>query len=203
LLTTNPARGATTPSPLCRCTTRRARAPRRPRRMTDANSSRCVSRDATGSTGTRRSGGEPLAALATAGGDDGATGARAHPQPEPVLARPAAVVRLEGALALAHFSALLVDNRRAGARRSPSRWGKTGARHRGTLADQGTQRRRRGSNRPGTHRCLVGDASRLLACASIDRSGGIDSVRLHGPPAAHRACPRTVLRTVVDKSVDS
>jgi hypothetical protein len=120
-----------------------------------------------------------------------------------VLARPAAVVRLEGALALAHFSALLVDNRRAGARRSPSRWGKTGARHRGTLADQGTQRRRRGSNRPGTHRCLVGDASRLLACASIDRSGGIDSVRLHGPPAAHRACPRTVLRTVVDKSVDS
>src|SRR5690242_9223463 len=83
--------------------------------MTDANSSRCVSRDATGSTGTRRSGGEPLAALAATGGDDGATGTGAHPQPEPVLARTAAVVRLEGALALAHFSALLVDNRHAGA----------------------------------------------------------------------------------------
>src|SRR5215212_1089919 len=70
--------------------------------MTDANSSRCVSRDATGSIGTRRSGGEPLAALAATGGDDGATGTGAHPQPEP-------------ALALAHFSALLVDNRHAGA----------------------------------------------------------------------------------------
>src|SRR3569832_1815752 len=83
--------------------------------MTDANSSRCVSRAAAGSIGARRSGGAPLAALAAAGGDDGSTCARAHPEPEPVLARPAAVVRLEGALALAHFSALRVDNRHAGA----------------------------------------------------------------------------------------
>jgi hypothetical protein len=62
----------------------------------------------------RRSGGEPLAALAAAGGDDGATGPRPHPQPEPVRLRAAAVVRLEGALALAHWSALLVDNRARG-----------------------------------------------------------------------------------------
>jgi hypothetical protein len=62
----------------------------------------------------RRSGGEPLAALAAPRGNDGATGAGAHPQPEAVRARPTAVVRLEGALALAHWSALLVDNRRTG-----------------------------------------------------------------------------------------
>ena len=45
------------------------------------------------------SGGEAVAALATTGGQDGATGAGAHPQAEPVGLVPAPVVRLERALA--------------------------------------------------------------------------------------------------------
>jgi hypothetical protein len=49
---------------------------------------------------------------------------------------------------------------------------------------------------------LVAMRPQLLACASINRSGGIDSDWLHGPPAEHWACPRTVLRTAVDNSVD-
>ena len=48
------------------------------------------------------SGGEPLAAPAATSGHDGAAGASPHAQPEPVGTRAAAVVRLEGALALAH-----------------------------------------------------------------------------------------------------
>src|SRR3954447_26617173 len=58
------------------------------------------------------SGRELFAALAATGGDDGAPRAGPHAQPEPVRARAAAVVRLEGALALAHFSALLGRRRR-------------------------------------------------------------------------------------------
>ena len=85
-----------------RWTTSRGRPTRRPRRTAEANSSRRVSREPAGSTGAAASGREPLAALAAASGEDGAPGPGAHPQPEAVRARPAAVVRLEGALALAH-----------------------------------------------------------------------------------------------------
>jgi len=49
--------------------------------------------------GARRSGREPRATLGPATGQDGATGAGAHPQAEPVGLRPPTVVRLEGALA--------------------------------------------------------------------------------------------------------
>lgn len=45
---------------------------------------------------------ECATALATTVGDDGAAGARAHPQPEPMHARTAAVVGLVGPLALGH-----------------------------------------------------------------------------------------------------
>ena len=49
-----------------------------------------------------RSGGQRAAALATAGRQDGPAGAGPHAQAEPVGLRAAAVVRLEGALTLAH-----------------------------------------------------------------------------------------------------
>ena len=102
LLTTNPARGAPPSAGQCMWTTSLDRPLRHPRRRTATNSSRRVSRNPAGSTGPAGSGGEPLAALATAGRDDGAPGAGAHPQPEAVRTGPAAVVGLEGALALAH-----------------------------------------------------------------------------------------------------
>ena len=105
-LTTNPARGRGSVGSgavgRSRCTTSRGRPPRRPRRMVEANSSRRVSREPAGSTGAGGSGREPLAALTAATGEDRAPGPGAHPQPETVRTRAAAVVRLEGALALAH-----------------------------------------------------------------------------------------------------
>lgn len=82
-------------------TTRRDRPARRPRRITRRNSWLLVSRAAAGST-TRRSGGQRAATPATTRGHDRAAGPRTHAQPEPVLPRPAAVVRLKGALALGH-----------------------------------------------------------------------------------------------------
>jgi hypothetical protein len=84
------------------CTTSLVRPLRSPRRRTATNSSRRLSRDPAGSTGPAGSGGEPLAALATAGRDDRAPRAGSHAQPEAVRTGPAAVVGLEGALALAH-----------------------------------------------------------------------------------------------------
>ncbi len=51
---------------------------------------------------TRTSGGEPVAALTPTGGQNGPPCPRTHPQPEPVGPRASTVVRLEGALALAH-----------------------------------------------------------------------------------------------------
>ena len=83
-----------------RCTTSRARPARRPRRTTKRNCWLLVSRAATGST--VRSGGQLAATPATTSGHDRAAGPSTHAQPEPVCPRPAAVVRLEGALALAH-----------------------------------------------------------------------------------------------------
>jgi hypothetical protein len=102
LLTTNPARGPGPPARLATCTTSRGRPLLRPRRTTRAKSSRWVSRDAAGSTGTAGSSGETHATLDAARCDDGAAGPGPHPQPETMRARPAAVVRLKGALALAH-----------------------------------------------------------------------------------------------------
>src|SRR4028119_1614995 len=68
---------------------------RRPDRTTAVNSGRRRRRACAGST----SGGELLTTLAPAAGEDRAARAGAHPQPEAVGLRPAAVVRLEGALA--------------------------------------------------------------------------------------------------------
>jgi hypothetical protein len=102
LLTTSPARGAPVAGRQCMWTTSLLRPLRHPRLRTTTNSSRRVSRDPAGSTGPAGSGGEPLAALATAGRDDGAPRAGAHAQPEAMRTGPAAVVGLEGALALAH-----------------------------------------------------------------------------------------------------
>src|SRR3954467_10561185 len=68
---------------------------RRPDRTTAVNSGRRRRRACAGNT----SGGELLATLAPAGSDDRPTGPGAHPQPEAVGLRPAAVVRLERALA--------------------------------------------------------------------------------------------------------
>src|SRR5918911_1686146 len=68
---------------------------RLPDRTTAVNSGRRRRRACAGST----SGGELVATLAPAAGEDGATGTGAHPQPEAVGLGPAAVVRLERALA--------------------------------------------------------------------------------------------------------
>src|ERR671914_1043672 len=68
---------------------------RRPDRTTAVNSGRRRRRACAGST----SGGELLATLAPTAGDDRPAGAGAHPQPEAVGLGPAAVVRLERALA--------------------------------------------------------------------------------------------------------
>src|SRR3712207_286558 len=68
---------------------------RLPVRTTAVNSGRRRRRACAGST----SGGELVATLAPAAGEDGATGPGAHPQPEAVGLGPAAVVRLERALA--------------------------------------------------------------------------------------------------------
>src|ERR1700712_594297 len=68
---------------------------RRPDRTTAVNSGRRRRRACAGNT----SGGELLATLAPTAGDDRPARAGAHPQPEAVGLRPAAVVRLERALA--------------------------------------------------------------------------------------------------------
>src|SRR3712207_4515711 len=93
---------------------------RRPDRTTAVNSGRRRRRACAGST----SGGELLAALAPTAGDDRPARAGAHPQPEAVGLRPAAVVRLERALA--HEVLLLHDvdgacRRRAGTREGTGR----------------------------------------------------------------------------------
>src|SRR4051794_41459561 len=76
---------------------------RRPDRTTAVNSGRRRRRACAGNT----SGGELLATLAPTAGEDRAAGAGAHPQPEAVGLGPAAVVRLERALA--HGVLLLHD----------------------------------------------------------------------------------------------
>src|SRR3954447_3424803 len=76
---------------------------RRPDRTTAENSGRRRRRACAGNT----SGGELLATLAPTAGQDRAAGAGAHPQPEAVGLGPAAVVRLERALA--HGVLLLHD----------------------------------------------------------------------------------------------
>src|ERR1700709_2535769 len=68
---------------------------RRPERTTAVNSGRRRRRACAGNT----SGGELLATLAPTTGEDRPAGAGAHTQPEAVGLRPAAVVRLERALA--------------------------------------------------------------------------------------------------------
>src|SRR5919206_4205584 len=68
---------------------------RRPDRTTVVNSGRRRRRACAGNT----SGGELLATLAPTAGDDRPARAGAHPQPEAVGLGPAAVVRLERALA--------------------------------------------------------------------------------------------------------
>jgi hypothetical protein len=87
------------------CITTSVRPARRPCRSTVEKSSRWVNRAAAGSTVCRcRSGGQLLPALAAARGQDRPAGAGPHPEPEAVGARTTAVVRLKGALALAHFA---------------------------------------------------------------------------------------------------
>src|SRR3954469_1046453 len=76
---------------------------RRPDRTTVVNSGRRRRRACAGNT----SGGELLATLAPTAGDDRPARAGAHAQPEAVGLGPAAVVRLEGALA--HEFLLLHD----------------------------------------------------------------------------------------------
>src|SRR6185437_492747 len=83
---------------------------RRPDRTTVVNSGRRRRRACAGNT----SGGELLATLAAAAGDDGPARAGAHPQPEAVGLGPAAVVRLERALA---HEVLLRRQRRSRTRR--------------------------------------------------------------------------------------
>jgi hypothetical protein len=71
----------------------------RPPRAAAAKSPRRRIRVAAGSTELPRSGRQPLAALATPGGEDGAAGSRAHAQPKAMGLRPTTVVRLKGPLA--------------------------------------------------------------------------------------------------------
>src|SRR6478735_2130866 len=104
--TTNPTRadpsGSLPGRGVSRWTTRRGDADRRPSRTTAANSSEVCRRLPAGSMAgpARRPSGRQLgAALATAGGQDGAPGPGPHPQPEAVSLGPATVVRLVRALA--------------------------------------------------------------------------------------------------------
>lgn len=109
LLTTKPARGGGTVSPvtcgsispLRRWTTSSGRPARRPRRTAVAKSSRRLSRFSVGSTSwtCKRSGGQAAAALATAVCENRAAGTGTHAQTEAVGLGATAVVRLEGALA--------------------------------------------------------------------------------------------------------
>ena len=104
----------------------------------------------------RRSGRQLAAALAAAGGDDGAAGAGAHAQPEAVRLGPAAVVRLEGALAHGRTPSVGIDTYDArghagvtcnGRRRSCADDRLTRRHRRRTNAINGTDRRCRRSNR--------------------------------------------------------
>src|SRR4051794_4133816 len=106
--TTSPTTGASPARSICWCTISRPVRARAPRRTTDAKSLERRIRWTAGSTTSPAdvrenrvvgSGRQLAAALAATGGDDGATGASAHAQPETVRLRAAAVVRLEGALA--------------------------------------------------------------------------------------------------------
>jgi len=103
-LTTKPTRASSRAPGRAKCTTRVPRATRCPRRTAVTKSSRRVSRAAAGSTGAVRfaSGRQFGTAPATACGDDGAAGTGTHAQPKPMGPRPATIVRLERALALAH-----------------------------------------------------------------------------------------------------
>ena len=144
-----------------RWTTSRGRPTRRPRRTAEVNSSRRVSREPAGSTGAAASGRQPLAALAAATGEDGAAGAGAHAQPEAVgLARRRLfgwkVRLLHGRLS--RSTARIEAGRRSAdvlwTERAGPRWCST-VRAQGTTvgghgSHQRTQRRERGSNRPGT-----------------------------------------------------
>lgn len=120
------ARGAAAPAPpdpgSNTCTTRRDRPDRRPRRTTRLKSWLRVRRAAAGSTVRRRSGGQLLTTPAATSGHDRAAGPGAHAQPEPVGLGPLTIVRLIGALALAHgrFSRLLqAQNGHSGSVRYP------------------------------------------------------------------------------------
>src|SRR3954470_11570303 len=96
---------------------------RRPDRTTTVNSGRRRRRACAGST----SGGELVATLATAGGEDAAPGPGAQPEPEAVGLGPATVVRLERALA--HEGLLLLTTSvRRGPGRAPHARGRAGRR---------------------------------------------------------------------------
>ena len=108
LLTTNPICGpelsdhsSTLPASMSRCSTTVRVPARRPLRAAVVNRLDEVSRWGRSSTGSarRRSDRELAATLATARGQDGAAGTGTHPQAKPVGLVPAAVVRLERALA--------------------------------------------------------------------------------------------------------
>ena len=107
-LTTKPTFGlvssGTAPAVSNRCPDRVAPPARRPERIVRLNSSGLLIRDCCGSTtqcqpSANNSGRDLLAALAAAGGKDGAAGAGAHPLTEAVHLRPPTVVRLERTLA--------------------------------------------------------------------------------------------------------
>lgn len=109
LLTTSPTRGDRVHgvSGTRTCITTSVRPARRPCRNVREKSSRRVSRAVVGSMArSRRSGGQLLPALAATSRQDRAAGTGPHPEPEAVLARTTAVVRLKRALTLAHFSDL-------------------------------------------------------------------------------------------------
>ena len=101
--TTKPARGwASHAAATSKWTTSLERPDRRPRRTVSAKSERRRSRDAFDSMAIRDdawSGGQRLTALAPPGRDDCPAGTGAHPQPEAMRLRAAAVVRLESPLA--------------------------------------------------------------------------------------------------------
>jgi hypothetical protein len=219
------------------CTTSLVRPLRNPRRRTATNSSRRLSRDPAGSTGPAGSGGEPLAALATTGRDDRAPRAGSHAQPEAVRTGPAAVVGLEGALALAHgrlswstavlgrpsliiirvFRTVVLGARADQAPHPAHNWAHHGQ-HSTRIHGHGCCQRtwQGGGRRPvGTSATRDHPLARLRATGDLWQGPGVVSVpppqldpggspnrRLHGPRAFHAACPRTVLRTGVDKSGD-
>ena len=95
------------------CTTIRRPAARRPCLVTCRKSSLRVSRAVAGSTVPVASGRQVGAALASASGENRTAGTSAHAQAETVGLRPAAIVRLEGALAHGRISRSRLCRRRA------------------------------------------------------------------------------------------